>query len=63
MTDTPGKLLYRPSEAQAALGIKHAKFWNLVKDGAFDVRKSGRATFITAESLRQFADKLPKAAN
>lgn len=56
------KLLYRATEAQAALGIKHAKFWELVKAGAFDVRKMGRITLITAESLHRFADNLPKSA-
>lgn len=61
MSDTT-KLLYRPAEAQHTLGIKHAKFWELVKAGAFDVRKMGRATFVTAESLRRFAENLPKAA-
>lgn len=59
---TENKLLYRATEAQAALGIKHAKFWELVKAGAFDVRKMGRMTFITAESLRRFAENLPKSA-
>ena len=56
------KLLYRPKEAQAALGVKHSTFWELVKAGTFDVRKLGRSTFITAESLRRFAENLPKSA-
>lgn len=56
------KLFYSPTEAQHALGIKHSKFWELVKTGCFDVRKMGRRTLITAESLRRFADDLPKAA-
>ena len=56
------KLLYRPREAQAALGVKHSKFWELMKAGTFDVRKLGRSTFITAESLRRFAENLPKSA-
>lgn len=56
------KLFYSPAEVQSALGIKHSKFWELVKAGAFDVRKMGRRTLITAESLRHFAAELPKAA-
>ncbi|MDD2861096.1 MAG: hypothetical protein PHI71_08530 [Acidiphilium sp.] len=56
------KLLYRPSEAQAALGIKHSKFWLLAKDGAFDLRKMGGSTFVTADSLKRFADSLAKAS-
>lgn len=56
------KLLYRPAEAQAALGIKHSKFWMLVKAGSFDIRKMGNTTFVTAESLRRFADSLAKAS-
>lgn len=59
---TETKLLYRPAEAQKALGVRHAKFWELVKAGTFDVRKLGRSTFITAESLRRFAENLPKSA-
>ena len=59
---TETKLLYRPAEAQQALGVRHAKFWELVKAGTFDVRKLGRSTFITAESLRRFAENLPKSA-
>ncbi len=59
---TESKLLYRPGEAQAALGVKHSKFWELVRAGSFDVRKLGRSTFITAESLRRFAESLPKSA-
>jgi hypothetical protein len=59
---TIDKLLYRPAEAQIMLGIKHSKFWELVKAGHFDTRKLGKATLVTAESLRRFADALPKAA-
>lgn len=59
---TETKLLYRPREAQDALGVKHSQFWELVKAGKFDVRKMGRSAFITAESLRRFADNLPKSA-
>jgi hypothetical protein len=56
------KILYRPAEAQIALGIKHSKFWMLVKEGKFDMRKLGKSTFVTAESLRRFADSLAKTS-
>jgi hypothetical protein len=56
------KLLYRPDEAQSALGIGHSKFWQLVKTGALETRKIGRATVVPAASLRDFAANLPKAA-
>jgi Helix-turn-helix domain len=56
------KLVYRPAEAQAALGIKNTKFWQLVKEGHLETRKLGGATVVPAESLRRFVDGLPRAA-
>lgn len=56
------KLVYRPREAQEALGIKNSKFWELVKEGRLETRKLGAATVVPAESLRVFVDSLPKAA-
>ncbi|MDE2318950.1 MAG: helix-turn-helix domain-containing protein [Rhodospirillales bacterium] len=55
------KLAYRPAEVQAALGIKHSKFWELVKAGKLESRKLGSATVVPAESLRDFIANLPKA--
>ncbi len=55
------RLVYRPAEVQAALGIKNTKFWALVKAGLLDTRKIGSATVVTAESLRAFVENLPKA--
>jgi hypothetical protein len=55
------KLLYRPAEVQAKLGIKNTKFWQLVKLGLLDTRKIGSATVVTAESLQAFVANLPKA--
>lgn len=54
--------VYRPAEAQELLGIKHTKFWQLVKCGALETRKLGRATLVTGESLQAFIANLPKAA-
>ena len=55
------KLVYRPAEAQVALGIKNTKFWQLVKDGLLETRKMGGATVVPAESLRRFVESLPSA--
>lgn len=55
----PEKLVYRPNEVQAALGIRNTKFWSLVKEGALETRKIGSATVVPAESLRTFVEKLP----
>jgi hypothetical protein len=55
------KLVYRPAEAQAALGIKNTKFWALVKEGQLEARKIGNATVVPAESLHRFVANLPKA--
>ena len=54
------KLAYRPTEAQAALGISHGQFWKLVKSQAIETKKMGRATIITAEALHKFLANLPK---
>jgi hypothetical protein len=55
------KLVYRPAEAQAALGIKKTKFLALFKSGELETRKIGAATIVPAESLRAFVANLPKA--
>jgi len=57
MTD---KLVYRPAEAQAALGIKNTLFWQLVKEGKLETRKIGSATVVPADSLKAFLAGLPK---
>ena len=57
------KLAYRPSEAQAALGIKNTAFWALVKDGLLETRKIGAATVVPASSLHAFVANLPKASS
>lgn len=56
------KLVYRPAEVQAALGIKGTKFWGLVKDGFLETRKIGSATVIPAASLHAFVAGLPKTS-
>ncbi len=54
------KLVLRPREAQAALGIKNTKFWELVKTKQIETRKIGGATVVPADSLKKFVDNLPK---
>ncbi len=55
------KLMYRPNEAQAALGIKNTKFWALVKAGELETRKIGKATVVPSESLKKFIENLPRS--
>lgn len=53
-------IFYRPKHARALLGIGNTKFWQLIKAGKLEARKLGSATVITAKSLHDFAEKLPK---
>lgn len=55
------KMMFRPHEAQAALGIKNTKFWELVKTKQIETRKIGSATVVPTESLIRFAENLPKS--
>jgi hypothetical protein len=55
------KLVYRPREAQDALGVKSTKFWALVKEGKLETRKLGGATVVPADSLKRFVESLPSA--
>jgi len=62
MSEQNQKLLYRPYEVQAALGIGNTKFWQLVKAGLLETRKIGAATVVPAESLHSYVASLPKPA-
>ena len=53
-------LVYRPTEAQAPLGIRPTKFWALAKSGAIETRKLGGSTVVPAEALKAFVANLPK---
>lgn len=53
-----GKLFYRPAEVQAALGIKTTTFYTLVKSGALETKKLGRATIVPAASLQKLVETL-----
>ncbi len=52
------KLLYRASEARAAIGCGVTKFYELVNNGALDARRFGRRTYITGASLARFVETL-----
>jgi excisionase family DNA binding protein len=52
------KLLYRPKEAAAVLGIGRSKVYDLMRSGRLDSRKDGGARLITADSLRAYVDLL-----
>jgi excisionase family DNA binding protein len=55
------KLLYRTSEAKAALGVGTTKLYELINNGMLDARRFGRRTYITAESLEAFVEALKRA--
>lgn len=55
-------LLYRASEARAAIGCGVTKFYELINDGTLDARRFGRRTYITGESLERFAKNLPSVS-
>jgi excisionase family DNA binding protein len=55
------KLLYRTSEAKAALGVGTTKLYELINNGTLDARRFGRRTYITAESLEAFVEALERA--
>jgi hypothetical protein len=52
------KLLYRASEARAAIGCGATKFYELINNGMLDARRFGRRTYITGASLEQFVETL-----
>ena len=54
------RLLYPKAEAFRRIGVKNTKGYELIAAGVLDARKSGSATVITAESLRSYAQSLPK---
>lgn len=60
MAENSNPIFYRPKQARKLLGIGNTKFWELIKTGKLEARKLGSATVITADSLHEFADTLPK---
>ena len=56
------KLAYSIDEAAAAISIHKATVRQLIKDGQLTTFKLGRRTLIRADVLRQYVDKLSRAA-
>jgi excisionase family DNA binding protein len=55
------RLLYTLRDAADAIGCGHSKLYDLINSGVLDVRRFGKRTLITAESLEAFVEKLPRA--
>lgn len=58
---TPDKLLYSATEARATLGIGLTGFYQLIHDRKLDARRIGHRTFVTAKSINEFIELLPRA--
>ena len=52
------KLLYRASEARAAIGCGVTKFYELINNGTLDARRFGKRTYVTGQSLEKFVEAL-----
>ena len=52
------KLLYRPKEAAAVLGIGRDKLYDLMRSGRLRSVKDGGARFITADALQAYVSML-----
>jgi hypothetical protein len=53
----PQRRLYSIRELCQITHMSHATAWRRI--GEFDVRRIGRRTFVTAESIERFLDSLP----
>ncbi len=56
----PTPILIPVMRAFASLGVRKTKGWELIANGHLVARKLGSRTMIEAESLRAYADSLPK---
>jgi hypothetical protein len=54
------KISYSIKGAIAATGYSQAKIYKLAATGKLDVRKDGKRTIITAESIRAYIASLPR---
>lgn len=52
------KLLLRPEEAAAALGIARTKVWALLASGEIESLKVGRRRLIPANAVSTFVERL-----
>ena len=55
----PARRLYSVKQTCQILGMSPATFWRRTKE--FELRKIGRRTLITAESVEKFLQSLPVA--
>jgi excisionase family DNA binding protein len=56
------KMLYRPKEAAAVLGMSRDKLYDLIRAGRIASVKDGRARFITANALTAYVAQLEAEA-
>jgi excisionase family DNA binding protein len=54
------KLLYRPKEAAAALGISKSALYGLIRAKRIRSVKDGKFRFITADALREYVRTLER---
>ncbi len=54
-------LLYPINDAKRMIGSGTTRLYELIASGKLDARKAGGRTLITAASLREYAENLPKA--
>jgi hypothetical protein len=55
------KLLYTRPEAEAAIGCKTTRLYELIGTGKLRARKLGKRLMIEGDSLREFVASLPIA--
>ena len=54
------KLLYRPNEAAAALGISKSVLYGLIRANRIRSIKDGKFRFITADALHEYVRTLER---
>jgi excisionase family DNA binding protein len=52
------KLLYRPTEAAAALGVSKTVLYGMIRANKIRSVKDGKFRFITADALREYVRTL-----
>ena len=57
----PAILAYNVNDACRALGMRPTKLYGLIGAGQLEARKSGGKTLISAASIRDYWESLPKA--
>jgi excisionase family DNA binding protein len=58
-----GKLLFRPAEAAAVLGLGRSRIFQAIRDNEIPSSRYGRARIISADALREFAERLTADAD